>query len=308
MNKNQHQRKTESIYPNIDQSEIDRKWRVYVEEQERLMILESAARMADADAAGGAAGGGGGTLVDGTTTTTTTTIAPTTTTSTTTTSSTTTTTTAGPTGSVKFLVLGDASSAANASQIYSEIVSLGYGATGASVVIGTTYTGATAGITPSNYDVVIYQTNSAQTGATGLNATLRSYVNAGGHLITTTFAWNLRPTGFDYTLTPWVGPVGQSNNSTGNMTKTITHPITDGVNTSLTGGVIILNNTVTTLQSGATLVATYTTGGSPLVAINTVGSSRLVGLNLYWSGGLSAYTNIRRMVANSVLWASGRIS
>jgi hypothetical protein len=92
------------------------------------------------------------------------------------------------------------------------------------------------------------------------------------------------------------------------MTKTITHPITDGVNTSLTGGVIILNNTVTTLQSGATLVATYTTGGSPLVAINTVGSSRLVGLNLYWSGGLSAYTNIRRMVANSVLWASGRIS
>ena len=64
MNKNQHQRKTESIYPNIDQSEIDRKWRIYVEEQERLMILESAARMADADAAGGAAGGGGGTLVD----------------------------------------------------------------------------------------------------------------------------------------------------------------------------------------------------------------------------------------------------
>lgn len=279
MNKNQHQRRIEAINPNIDQSEIDRKWRLYLEEQERLMIMEGLSRTGDWNAVSAAMGAG---ILDQSTP------AP------------------GPTGPIKFLMLGDGSSASNVTQIVSEITALGYTISGDYAVIGTTYTGATAGITPTNYDVVLYQTNASQTGAVGLNTTLRSYVDAGGHLITSTFVWNLKPIGFDYTLTPWLGGVGQSSGN-GNMTTTITHPITNNVATSLTGGATILNNTVTTLQSGATLLATYTTGGAPLVAINTVGSSKLVGLNLFWSGGLGTYTNIRRLVANSILWTKGII-
>ena len=208
----------------------------------------------------------------------------------------------GASSALRVLVLGDSNASTMATQISNEIVLLGYPTpTTSAVTISTTYTGS--GLTTSNFDVVVYYTNSSQVGATTLTTSLRNFVNSGGSLITATFIWNLRPVGFDFTLTPYVGPANQSTDSTGNMTVSVVHPITTGVGTNLTSGGTIQNNLVTTLQSGATTIATYTSGGYPIVGINTVGTARLVGLNLYFPSYLSTRANLRRLVANAVLWA-----
>lgn len=184
----------------------------------------------------------------------------------------------------------------------SEIVSLGYNTPIITTqIIGTTYTGSD--INTSTYDVVLYWTNASQTGAASLTTNLRNYVNDGGNLVTSTFIWNLRPTGFDYTLTPYNGTVNQSSNSSGNMTIVVSHPITNNLNTNITNNTTILNNLVTTLNSGATTIATYTLGGTPYVGVNTVGTARLVGVNCYFASGLGTRANLRRLITNSVLWA-----
>ena len=208
----------------------------------------------------------------------------------------------GASSALRVLVLGDGNASTMATQISNEIVLLGYPTpTTSAVTISTTYTGS--GLTTSNFDVVVYYTNSGQIGATTLTTSLRNFVDSGGNLVTATFLWILRPTNFDYTLTPYVGIVNQSTDSTGNMTVSVVHPITTGVGTNLTSGGTVQNNLVTTLQSGATTIATYTTSGVPLVGINTIGTARLVGINLYFPSYLSTRANLRRLVTNGVLWA-----
>jgi hypothetical protein len=210
--------------------------------------------------------------------------------------------TSGATSVLRLLILGDAQVSTLSGQVSNEIVSLGYPTpTISAVTISTTYSGT--GLSSSSWDVVLYYTNSSQTGAVALNTSLRNYVDNGGNLVTGTFIWNLRPIGFDFTLTPYVGTVNQSSDPTGNMTVNVIHPITNGVGTALTGGIAILNNLVTTLQSGSTTIATYTSGGYPIVGINTIGSSRLVGINGYFASYVATRANLRRLITNAVLWA-----
>jgi hypothetical protein len=210
--------------------------------------------------------------------------------------------------SLRILVLGDTSVSTVSTNLSNEIVTLGYPTPSmSSVTISTTYSGV--GLSPSLFDVVLYYTNSSQVGSSTLPSSLSTYVSNGGNLVTGTFIWNLRPTGFNYNLTPYVGPVNQSNNSSGNMTVTVSHPITNGVGTGITNNNVALNNIVTTLQSGATTIATYTTNGVPYVGINTVGTSRIVGLNIYiGSTSMSIRPNLRRLVTNAVLWAGKKIN
>jgi hypothetical protein len=209
--------------------------------------------------------------------------------------------TSGATSALRLLILGDTQVSTVSGQVSNEIVTLGYPTpTISAVTISTTYSGT--GLSSSSWDVVLYYTNSSQTGAVALNTSLRNYVDNGGNLVTCTFIWNLRPLGFDFTLTPYVGTVNQSSDGTGNMTVSVVHPITNGVGTSLTGGNAIPNNLVTTLQSGATTIATYTSSGYPIVGINVVGTSRLVGINGYFVTSLSTRANLRRLVTNAILW------
>ena len=210
--------------------------------------------------------------------------------------------TSGATSALRLLILGDTQVSTVSGQVSNEIVTLGYPTpTISAVTISTTYSGT--GLSSSSWDVVLYYTNSSQTGAVALNTSLRNYVDNGGNLVTCTFIWNLRPLGFDFTLTPYVGTVNQSSDGTGNMTISVVHPITTGVGTSLTGGVAIPNNLVTTLQSGASTIATYTSSGYPIIGINTVGTSRLVGINGYFPSYIVTRANMRRLVTNTVLWA-----
>jgi hypothetical protein len=200
-------------------------------------------------------------------------------------------------------VIGDNNVSLVSTNLSSEIIALGYNTpTITTQIIGTTYTGSD--INTETYDVVIYWTNASQTGSVSLTNNLINYVNSGGNLVTGTFIWNIRPTGFDYSLTPYNGPVNQSNNSSGNMTIIVPHPITDNLNTNITNNSTILNNLVTTLTSGSTTIATYTLGGTPYVGINTIGTSRLVGINCYFASGMGSRANLRRLVTNCVLWSA----
>lgn len=209
-----------------------------------------------------------------------------------------------PSPTLRLLVLGDAQVTTNANAISTRLTALGYtGFTVNSQVIGTTYTGSVDLADTTTYNTVLLYTNASQTGAAGLSTNLKNWVNLGGDLVTATFIWNIAPSGFDYTITP-LQANAQSNDSTGNLTVTVVHPITTGVNTSITGGALILNNGNASLQPGATTIATYTTSGVPYVVIRTVGSSRLVALNVGLTS-LSSYQNLINLTTNACLWAVG---
>lgn len=205
---------------------------------------------------------------------------------------------------LKLLVLGDTSAPTTASLISARLTALGYtGFTVNSVVMGTTYTGSVDLADTNTYNTVLLYTNSGQTGAAGLSTNIKNWVNLGGDLVTATFIWNLYPSGFDFTITP-LQANAQSNDSTGNLTVSVVHPITTGINTSITGGALILNNGNASLQPSATTIATYTTSGVPYVVIRTVGASRLVAINATVNV-MSSYTNLTNLVTNACLWAVG---
>jgi hypothetical protein len=204
---------------------------------------------------------------------------------------------------LKLLVIGDSQVTTVASVISSRLTALGYtGFTVDSVVLSITYNGNT--LTIANYNTALIWTNSSHTGATGLGAAIRSFVNAGGNVVSATFIWNLYASDIDFTTTPFQ-PRGQSNDSTAIMIIDVVHPITTGVTLSLNGGNTVLTNGAVVLQSGATRLARFTATGDTVVGINTVGTARLVGLNLYISN-LSS-TPIRDLTINSCLWANKNI-
>jgi hypothetical protein len=204
-------------------------------------------------------------------------------------------------GSVRVHVLGDPDVATVASTISSHLSGRGYTANVTSQVLGTAYTGAD--LSTSLYDVVVMYTNGGHTGATTLSSNISAFQSAGGHFVAATFLWNVYAAGFDFGLTPWVGGVGQTS-SAGVMDNIVAHPITIGVNPTLSAGSLFMN-TVTTLQSGGTLLASYQSGQKCL-AIRTIGSSNQVGINAFLNG-IETLPNLQQLVGNSILWTMGLI-
>ncbi len=203
---------------------------------------------------------------------------------------------------LKLLILGDSNVAAVGTQISNEVIALGYNTpTITTQILGTTYDGNN--INTTDFNVVLYWTNSGQQGSTNLYNNLVTFTNNGGGLVTGTFVWNIRPSNFNFNLTPFVGPVNQSSNSTGNMTIVNAHPIVSDVNTSITNGSTILNNLITTLQTDSILIGTYS-NGTPYLSVKTMNNARLVGINGYFGSGLSTRPNLRRLLTNSVLWGA----
>jgi hypothetical protein len=205
---------------------------------------------------------------------------------------------------LKLLVLGDTTSGTTATAISNRLTELGYtGFTVNSAVLGTTYTGSIDLVNTSTYNTVLLYTNSSQTGDATLSTNIKAWVGLGGNLVSCSFIWSLYPSGFDFTITP-LQASAQSFDTTGNLTVTVIHPITTNVNTSITGDAVIANNGNAALQSGATIIATYTISGTPWIVIKTSGSSRLVAINGFISN-LDTLTNFRNLVANACLWAVG---
>jgi outer membrane biosynthesis protein TonB len=203
------------------------------------------------------------------------------------------------------LFLGDTNISTVASNVSSYITQTGGTITYSAVTIGTTYTGDN-GITPQNYDVVVFYTNSAQTGGAGLSTALSDYVNAGGNLVSGTFLWNLYPSGYNHSgTTAFNVSNGQGTLPSGNFSVTTTSVITQGIGTSF--GQFTFTNAVVTLSSGSTQLASYTENPYPLLATKQVGSSNLVSINAFLGGINTSGSTLTKMVGNSILFAAGDI-
>jgi hypothetical protein len=209
----------------------------------------------------------------------------------------------GSTSNLRLLILGDVSASTVRTSISTQLTSLGYsGFTISAITMGTTY--SASGLTPSDYNCVLYYTNSSQIGSSSLPANLLNYRNLGGNIVTGVFTWNLRPTGWsDANVTNFVGSVNQTSNNT-NINVLISHPIFSGVSSAITNNTSYFVNDIVSTQSGSTTLANLSSNGRPFLAIRTVGSSRLVSVNTF-PVGISTFANMRRLFTNSVLWAVG---
>ena len=117
----------------------------------------------------------------------------------------------------------------------------------------------------------------------------------GGHFIGQTFLWNIYPSGFDFSYTPFAGPAGQSFNG-GTPVITNSHSILNNITVGSVSGPV---NTVSTLSSNSTLVLSYP-DNTPLLGVQQVNTSRRVGINAY---GAPNYSDpIGKMMGNGVLW------
>ena len=204
---------------------------------------------------------------------------------------------------LNLLVIGDGSASAVANTLGAGLTAQGYsGFITSGISMSTTYTGSD--LTGSSWNVVLYYTNSAQIGSTSLSNNLRTFVNNGYGLITATFAWNLYPVGFDHTLTCFTTAAQSAKVYTVNYSG---HPITTGLSNILSAGASTFMNSVTTLQSGSTLISTFQSDNSYFAAVNTVGSARLVSVNAF-PVNMTSYSNLRDFFARSVLWAGQYIS
>ena len=208
---------------------------------------------------------------------------------------------------LRLLILGDTSVSTVVTNIRSQLSILGYSgsSTVSGITMGTTY--SASGLTPSDYNCVLYYTNASQIGSTSLTSNLLNYRNLGGNIVTGVFTWNLRPVGWsDSNVTNFVGAGVNQTNNLSNINIIVNHQIFSGVSSAITNNNLYFTDDVTTTQSGSTTLATLASNGRPFLAIRTVGSSRLVSVNTF-PPGVSSYANMRRLYTNAVLWAVGLI-
>lgn len=204
---------------------------------------------------------------------------------------------------LKLLILGDSNANTVKTNISNQLTTLGYSDfTISAITMGTTYSGS--GLTPTDYNCILYYTNSSQYGSASLPTNLLNYRNLNGNIVTAVSSWALRPAGWsDSNLTNFVGPVSQVVNRN-NINILTNHPIFLGVSSAITDNFSFIVNNVVSIQPGATNLATFSSNGRPFLATRTVGSSRLVSVNTF-PIGINTYSNMRRLITNSVLWAAG---
>jgi outer membrane biosynthesis protein TonB len=203
------------------------------------------------------------------------------------------------------LFLGDTNISTVASNVSSYITQTGGTITYSAVTIGTTYTGDN-GITPQNYDVVVFYTASAQVGGEELSTALTDYVNAGGNLVSGTFLWSVFQTGYNHFGTTAFNSTGfQGTQALGNFSATTPSVIIEGIGTSFNQ--LTFTNAVVTLSAGATQLASYTENPYPLLATKQIGSSNLVSINAFLGNINTSGSTLTKMVGNSILFAAGDI-
>lgn len=180
-------------------------------------------------------------------------------------------------------------------------------------ILNSSYTGS-GDITTPVYNIVVVVGNSTTQGAASFGTNLNNYVNNGGHLILSTFAWNLRIDAgsvFDYTNNSALTFSGNQSNDTNNVTLTVnqSHPIVTNAGISLNIGSDQYNGSVA-LTTNAVRIASFPSTNEIGIAIRQKGKARLVGLNFFPSdltNAQSIYVNRRNIFVNSILWCAGYI-
>ena len=203
-----------------------------------------------------------------------------------------------PPSTIRLNIVGDSSIASVAAGLAAARTAQGY----SNITINYTstllnnYTGSN--LTTANFDVVLIYTNGGITFNSSIGTNLNSYISAGGPVVFGVFMWGnvSRLTNFTYTNSPY-DYKGTQGNQTATMTKTVAHPITSNISTSVAGSTY--HTPTVTVQTNATSIATFPDATS-MVAYQT--GPRRVAVNL-WPvvGTVNAY----RLFLNAVLWAGG---
>lgn len=208
----------------------------------------------------------------------------------------------GPSGTLRLNVIGDASIGSVTAGLAAARTALGYSnvtLTMTSTLLNN-YTGSN--ITTANFDTVMVYTNGGITFNAAFGSNLNSYITSGGTVVFGVFMWGnvSAVTNFNYANCPYAYK-GTQGNLTGTMTKTVSHPITSNISTTVVAGTTFATPSIT-VQSNATSIAGFPDLTS-MVATQT--SPRRVGINLFPP---SANVNIYRLFLNGALWAGGLLN
>jgi hypothetical protein len=207
----------------------------------------------------------------------------------------------GPSGTIRLNIIGDSSVGSVAANLATARTAQGYSnvtITYTSTLLNN-YTGAN--LTTANFDTLLVYTNGGITFNASFGSNLNSYIASGGPVVFGMFCWgNVGAiTNFTYANSPYAYK-GSQTNQTATMTKTVSHPITSNISTSVAGATFC--TPTVTVQSNATSIATFPDNTS-MVAYQT--TPRRVAVNLYTVIGT---VNGYRLFLNSVLWAGGLLN
>lgn len=205
-------------------------------------------------------------------------------------------------GQLRLLILGDASTSTVRTLINNRLVALGYsGFTISTTRLSTTYSGSDLNV--ASYSTILMYTNGSDYGSSTLPTNLNSYMDNGGNFVTAVFMWNIKPTGFDYDRTAFqANPIGQSSRTAGaTMSIDVPHIITTGISLSIGAS---FENTTTTMTTGATKLATSSTG-RPLIGIKDNVTYRIASFNSFPPQMDAVQT---QLLTNCILWANGNIT
>jgi len=213
---------------------------------------------------------------------------------------------APPSGNSNVLLIGDSSISTVSTALASAKTALGYGGT---MNITTqdlnNYNGATP-VALSSYNAVILFINGGFTLNSSLGTALNTYVSGGNPLIMMSFSWGNVSAIPNFTYGSYSTYVHTSNANVYESASSLTyasHPITDGMPTSLTSGSVATINP-TTLTSGASAIASFPSGKS-FIAVKTAGSAKLIGINAYPS---STDIVMMKFVVKSIYWCKGYLT
>lgn len=166
-------------------------------------------------------------------------------------------------------------------------------------ISATNYNGS--GLSVANYDVAVIYTNGGAAPVAAGGTALNSFIAAGGKVVFLVFCWGnvLAIPSFTYTNCPYAYLGSSSSGFTPTITKIGTHPITDGLGTSMGTSVFRSSNIV--LQSDATNLGWYPDGTTSMIAVQS--SPRRVGINFFPASGIAATGY--QLILKSILWAGG---
>jgi hypothetical protein len=207
----------------------------------------------------------------------------------------------GPSGTLRLNIIGDTSVGTVAANLAAARTAQGYSnvtITYTSTLLNN-YTGAN--LTTANFDTLLVYTNGGITFNAAFGSNLNSYITSGGPVVFGVFCWGnvAAITNFTYANSPYAYR-GSQTTQTATMTKTVSHPITSNISTSIAGNTFC--TPTVTVQSNATSIATFPDTTSMVAYQST---PRRVAVNLYpVIGTVNGY----RLFLNAILWAGGLLN
>lgn len=210
----------------------------------------------------------------------------------------------GPAGTLRVAMIGDSNRDTLITSLNTAKTALGY--TGVTLtftsISATNYAGAD--LSTANYDVAVIYTNGGAAPAAAGGTALNNYIAAGGKVVFMVFCWGnvIAIPNFTYTNSPYAYLGSSTSGFVPTITKIGTHPITDGLATSLGTSVFRSSNIV--LQGTATNLGWYPDGTTSMIAVQS--APRRVGINFFPVSGLNS--NGYQMIVKSIVWAGGLLN